>query len=428
MSNLSGPFNQMTRRHWMGHLASTALGLPAIQFFSSLQANAQKLKKANRSCIVLWMGGGPSHLDIWDLKPESDKNGGPFRPIDTSAPGVKISEHLPKVAKQMHHLNILRSLDSKEGNHERGNYLMHTGYSPNPTVVHPGWGSVCAMELGERLEHFDLPHCIAINSPGAGAGFLGMSYAPFVVQNPNAPIANLRPPKDVENWRMERRLQMLGEVEDQFTGLHHAQGSIDHKAVYAKTLRMMNSRYQDSFNLDGEPANSRDRYGRGSFGSGCLMARRLVERGVTYVEVSLDGWDTHANNFDTLSGRLLPELDKGMSALVADLADRRLLDTTTILWMGEFGRTPRINQNAGRDHWPRSWSVVVGGGGMKNGQVVGATDKDGVDITDHPIGVMDLIATLTKTMGINLATQYTTPRGRPIKVVDGGQPIKELVG
>jgi Protein of unknown function (DUF1501) len=428
MSNLRGTFNPMTRRHWMGHLASTALGVPAIQFFSSLQANAQQLRKANRSCIVLWMGGGPSHLDIWDLKPDSEKNGGPFRPIDTSAPGVKISEHLPRMAKQMHHLSIIRSLDSKEGNHDRGNYLMHTGYSPNPTVVHPGWGSVCAMELGERLEHFDLPHCIAINSPGAGAGFLGMSYAPFVVQNPNAPIANLRPPKDVDNWRMERRLNMLVDVEDHFSSQHHAQGAIDHKAVYAKTLRMMNSRYQDSFNLDRESADSRDRYGRGSFGSGCLMARRLVERGVTYVEVSLDGWDTHANNFDTLSRRLLPELDKGMSALVADLASRRLLDTTTIVWMGEFGRTPRINQNAGRDHWPRSWSVVVGGGGMKNGQVVGATDKDGVDIVDHPVGVMDLVATLTKTMGINLATQYTTPRGRPIKVVDGGQPIKELVG
>jgi hypothetical protein len=284
------------------------------------------------------------------------------------------------------------------------------------------------MELGDRLEHFDLPHCIAINSPGAGAGFLGMSYAPFVVQNPNAPIANLSPPKDVEGWRMDRRLKMLGQVEDQFASVRHAQGAIDHKAVYGKTLRMMNSRYQDSFNLDQEPANVRDAYGRGSFGSGCLMARRLVEKGVTYVEVSLDGWDTHANNFDTLSGRLLPELDKGMSALIADLANRRMLDTTTIVWMGEFGRTPRINQNAGRDHWPRSWSVVVGGGGMKNGQVVGATDKDGVDIVDRPIGVMDLIATLTKTMGINLATQYTTPRGRPIKVVDGGQPIQELVG
>jgi Protein of unknown function (DUF1501) len=427
MSDAMQPFNSMTRRHWLGHLASTALGVPAIQFFSSLQANAQHLRKANRSCIVLWMSGGPSTIDMWDLKPDH-KNGGPFKPIDTAAAGVRISEHLPKVARQMEHLNIVRSLNSKEGNHERGTYMMHTGYAPNPTVVHPGWGSVCAMELGEKLENFDLPHCISINSPGVGAGFLGMSYAPFVVQNPNAPIANLRPPQDVDGLRMGRRFEMLGLVENQFVAQRRAQAAVDHKAVYAKTLRMMNSRYQDSFNLDREPAKVRDAYGRGSFGSGCLMARRLVEKGVSYVEVSLGGWDTHNNNFDTLSNRLLPELDKGMSALVDDLADRRLLDSTTIVWMGEFGRTPKINQNAGRDHHPGSWSVVVGGGGLKGGQVIGATDADGMDIIDHPIGVMDLIATMTKAMGINVETQYTTPRGRPIKVVDGGKPIKELIG
>jgi hypothetical protein len=428
MSETPRPFGSMTRRHWLGHMATTALGVPAMQFFASLEANAQHVRKSNRSCIVLWMGGGPSHLDIWDLKPESEKNGGPFRPIATSAPGVKITEHLPGVAKQMHHLAILRSLDTKEGNHDRGTYLMHTGYAPTPTVVHPGWGSYCALELGERLANFDLPHCIAINSPGAGAGFLGMSYAPFVVQNPNAPIANLRPPREVDELRMERRLHMLGQVENQFVVTRRAQAAADHKAVYGKTLRMMNSRFQDAFNLDREPAAVRDAYGRGSFGSGCLMARRLVEQGVTYVEVALDGWDTHTDNFKTLADRLLPELDKGMSSLVADLSRRGLLATTTIVWMGEFGRTPRINQNAGRDHWPRSWSVVVGGGGLKNGQVVGATDKDGVDIVDRPLSVMDLIATLTKSMGINLATQYTTPRGRPIKIVDGGQPIKELFG
>ena len=255
-----------------------------------------------------------------------------------------------------------------------------------------------------------------------------MSYAPFVVQNPNAPIANLKAPKDVEGWRLDRRLQMLGQVENSFIATRHAQGAADHKAVYAKTLRMMNSHYQEAFNLDREKPEVRDRYGRGSFGSGCLMARRLVEQGVTYVEVALDGWDTHANNFDTLSQRLLPELDKGMGSLVADLAARRLLDTTTIVWMGEFGRTPRINQNAGRDHWPRSWSVVVGGGGMKNGQTIGATDKDGVDIVNQPIGVMDLIATLTKSLGMNLDQQFTTPRGRPMKIVNGGKPIKQLFG
>ena len=182
------------------------------------------------------------------------------------------------------------------------------------------------------------------------------------------------------------------------------------------------------FNLGTEPAAIREAYGKGSFGRVASWPARLVEQGVTYVEVSLGGWDTHANNFDTLSKRLLPELDQGMGRSWPIWPHRGLLETTLIVWMGEFGRTPRINQNAGRDHWPRSWSVVVGGGGLKGGQSIGATDKDGVDITDRPVGVMDLVATMTKTMTINVDTQYTTPRGRPYKVVDGGQPISELVG
>ncbi|WP_250846995.1 DUF1501 domain-containing protein [Aquisphaera insulae] len=422
------PLTNPSRRHFLGHLAGTAMGVPAMQFFSSLRAGAETARRNQRSCIVLWMSGGPSHLDIWDLKPDSEKNGGPFRPIDTSASGVKITEHLPKVAKQMHHLNVIRSLDSKEGNHERGNYLMHTGYVPNPTVVHPGWGSICAFELGEQLRNFDLPHCVAINEPGQGAGFLGMSYSPFMIQNPNAPIANLRPPADVDGDRMARRLDMLAALENDFVGQRKSQMASDHKAVYGKTIRMMNSKLKNTFDLSTEPAPIREAYGKGSFGSGCLLARRLVEQGVTYVEVALGGWDTHTNNFDTLSQRLLPELDQGMGTLVADLASRGLLDSTLVVWMGEFGRTPRINQNAGRDHWPKSWSVVMGGGGLKGGHVIGATDKDGVEVVDRPVGVMDLVATMTKSMNINVETQYTTPRGRPMKVVDGGQPIKELIG
>jgi hypothetical protein len=374
------------------------------------------------------MGGGPSHLDIWDLKPDSEKNGGSFRPIETSASGVKITEHLPRVARQMHHLNIIRSLDSKEGNHDRGRYLMHTGYAPNPSVVHPGWGSVCAYELGEKSAGLGLPHCVSINAPGVGAGFLGMSFSPFVVQNPNAPVANLRPAGDVDPDRMARRLRMLGHVENQFIAQRRAQSAVDHKSVYDRTLRMMNSRQKEIFNLETESASVRDSYGRSAFGAGCLMARRLVEQGVSYVEVSLDGWDTHSNNFDTLSRRLLPPLDQGMAALVGDLADRGLLDSTLIVWMGEFGRTPRINQNAGRDHWPRSWSVVLGGAGLKSGQIVGATDRDGVEVTDRPVGVMDLIATMTQAMGISLQTEYITPRGRPMKVVNEGKVISELTG
>ena len=417
----------MSRRHFMGHMASTALALPAVQFFGSLEANAEQVRIANKKCILLWMSGGPSHMDTWDLKPDSEKNGGEFKPINTSASGVQISEHLPNVAKQMKHLSIIRSLDSKEGNHDRGSYMMHTGYTPNPTVTHPSFGSTCSYEVSEKLKNFDLPHFISINTPSVGAGFLGMSHSPFMVQNPNAPVANLLPPNGVSEQRMIRRLSMLSQAEKNFIGQKRGQASVDHRDVYGKTYRMMNSQYLRALSVKDEPKDVRDAYGTGSFGSGCLMARKLVEAGVTFVEVGLGGWDTHANAFDTLKNRLLPELDKGMGALVADLAQRGLLESTMVVWMGEFGRTPRINQNAGRDHWPRSWSIVMGGGGLKGGKAVGATDKDGVDIVDRPVGVMDVVATMTHAMGIDPKTQYTTPRGRPIKVVDGGKPITELI-
>jgi hypothetical protein len=418
----------MSRRHFLGHLATSAMTVPAIQFMTAMQANAEAVRKSNKSLILLWMGGGPSHMDTWDLKPESEKNGGEFKPIDTSAPGIQICEHLPTVAQQFKHLNIIRSLNSKEGNHDRGTYMMHTGYAPNPTVVHPSFGSICSYELGSKAgDDFPLPHCVAINSPGEGAGFLGMSHAPFFIQSPTSEIANLRPPKGVTDPRMGRRLQMLSMIEDGFTGTRRGVGPGDHKAVYTKTVKMMRSEYTRAFNLDEEPDALRDAYGRNSFGQGCLMARRLVEMGVTYVEVTLGGWDNHNDIFNTLKRGNLPTLDKGMGTLVADLDQRGILDKTMVVWMGEFGRTPRINQNAGRDHWPRSWSVVMGGGGLKGGQLVGATDKDGVEIVDREVGVMDLVATMCKGVGIDVATQYTTPNGRPIKVVDGGQPIKELV-
>jgi hypothetical protein len=415
----------MSRRHFLGHLATSALAVPAAHLIGNIQAHARQGKKA-KSCILLWMGGGPSHMDTWSLKPDSERNGGEFRPIPTSAPGVEICEHLPTVAKQMRHLNVVRSLNSREGNHDRGTYMMHTGYAPNPTVVHPTFGSVCSYELGERVA-IDLPHFIAINNaPNLGAGFLGMSHAPFLVQNPNAPVANLRPPQGVDDQRLRRRLALWQDAEKGFAAGRPGSAAADHAAVYGKTVRMMNSRYTRTLSLDDVPPAVRDRYGRDAFGQGCLMARRLVEAGVTFVEVGLGGWDNHQDIFNTLSTNLLPRLDKGMGALVEDLAQSGLLDSTLVVWMGEFGRTPRINQNGGRDHWPQSWSVVMGGAGLKGGQVVGATDKDGVEITDRELGVMDLVATMTKAMGIDLDTQYTTPRGRPMKVVDAGQPIAEL--
>jgi len=419
----------MSRRHFMGHLATSAMAIPAAHLIGALEANAASpARNKPKSCILLWMSGGPSHMDTWNLKPESEKNGGPFKPIDTSAPGVQICEHMPNIAKQMHHLSVIRSLNSKEGNHDRGTYMMHTGYAPNPTVVHPSYGTSFAYELGGKVPGLALPHAISINGPGVGAGFLGMAYSPFVVSNPNGKVANLEPPAGVNDDRLMRRLSMLSLVEKNFISQRRGQGGYDHNEVYQKTVKMMSDRRtKAALSLESESKEVRDLYGRGSFGSGCLMARKLVEMGVTFVEVSLGGWDTHRDAFDTLSTRLLPELDKGLSALVADLAQRGLLDSTVIAWMGDFGRTPRINQDAGRDHWPRSWSMVLGGGGIKGGQVVGQTDKDGIDITDRPVAPMDVIATMTKAMNLDLGTQWTTPRGRPIKLVDAGTPIKELV-
>jgi hypothetical protein len=346
----------MSRRHFLGHMATTAMAVPAMQFASSLEANAATLKKNNKKMILLWMSGGPSHMDTWDLKPDSEKNGGPFKPIQTSAPGVMISEHMPLVAKQMKHLNIIRSLNSKEGNHDRGTYMLHTGYAPNPTVVHPAFGSVCSYELGAKLENFDLPHCISINSGGEGAGFLGMAHSPFVVNNPNGKIANLEPPKEVSQVRMDRRVAMLGLTENNFLAQKRGQSGQDHKDVYEKTLRMMKSRYTKAFRLDEEPAPVRDAYGRDAFGSGCLMARRLIESGVTYVEVSLGGWDTHADAFNTLSTRLQPTLDKGMGNLVADLASRGLLEDTMA---GPLGSTRTPVETTGPEAGRWSWAAAA---------------------------------------------------------------------
>jgi hypothetical protein len=418
----------MSRRHFLNHLKTTSLAFPAASFLGALQSAAAPLgesPKTAKRCILLWMGGGPSQMDTWSLKPGSERNGGEFRPIATSAPGVEICEHLPTVARQMKHLAIIRSLNSKEGNHERGDYLMHTGYAPNPTIIHPSFGAVCSRVRTEQNPKFDLPYFISINTPGTGAGFLGMGHSPFMVQNPNTPIANLLPPSGVSGQRMARRLDLLAASENTFATTRGA-AAIDHRAVYGKTVRLMSSRETRAFSLDEVPAPIRDRYGRNAFGQGCLMARRLIEAGVSFVEVALGGWDNHQNIFDTLSTNLLPQLDKGMGTLVEDLAVSGLLDTTLIVWMGEFGRTPRVNQDSGRDHWPRSWSVVLGGAGIKGGQVVGATDADGVDVTDREVGVMDLVATMTRAMDLDLATNYTTPRGRPYRLVDGGQPISEL--
>ena len=423
--NNSGLPSGMTRRHFIQHLAgASALMLPALSFTSALRANAADLKRRHKSAIMLWMGGGPSTIDIWDLKPGAP-TGGTFKPISTSG-AEQICEHMPLTAQQMKHLSIVRSMSTREADHNRGRYYMHTGYVPNPNIEHPGYGSVISHMLAEQTRQLELeiPPFVAVGGSSVGPGFLGMTHAPFVV-NSDGNVRNLKMGMDAE--RLSQRMQMLASLENSFVKQQRGQSASDHAQVLEKTVALMTSKQMAAFKVKEESEAVQERYGKTGFGRGCLMARRLVEQGVAFVEVDLGGWDTHNNNFNTLANNKLPEMDKAMSALVSDLDERKLLSDTAIIWMGEFGRTPRINGNSGRDHWARSWSVVLGGAGMTGGIAVGKTTADGTDVDSEPYTSQDIMATVCSALGISLETTFTSRNGRPMKIANSGKVIKELV-
>lgn len=413
----------MNRRHFLSHVAgSAALVSPAIDFTNTILANTESMKKRNRSVILLWMGGGPSTIDLWDLKTGSS-TGGPFNPISTSADGIQICEHLPMLSKQMHNLSIIRSMSTREADHTRGRYYMHTGYSPSPNVNHPSYGSVISHELSQLNANLEIPSFVSVGGSSIGPGFLGMTYAPFVVDS-NGNIRNLN--GSIDQQRIIERLSMLETIEDNFILQRRGNIADEHKKVVNKTVKLMTSQQMDAFKVSKEPENIRERYGNTGFGRGCLMARRLVETGVSFIEVDLGGWDNHNDIFTTLKNQKLPELDKAMSALIEDLDARGLLDTTSLVWMGEFGRTPNINSNAGRDHWARSWSVVVGGGNFKKGIVVGETSRDGKEVVSEPYTSQDLMASVLNSANISLETTFIAKNGRPMKIANSGRIIKEL--
>ena len=444
-------FGGMNRRHFLQHVAgASALALPGIEFMQSLRAAEDKLKRDNKSLIIFWMGGGPSHMDTWDLKP-GESTGGEFKPIDTKAAGVQISELLPTVADQMQHLSIIRSLVTNEGSHERGTVLMNTGRQPDPVVSYPAMGSVASANLAPK--DVPLPGFIGVGGTAQriGPGFLGMAYAPFTVQNAGTPPQNIKPPaglgdKDMEMERLRRRQRLFYTLEKQFSEEafpdlktvedRESAGSAAqaHQTIYKKSFDLTVSPLRTVFELakdtDGKPMPTKtiEEYGgRGNgFGMGCLLARKLVEKGVTCVEVDLGGWDMHANIFNSMKTGNGPRLDKGMGTLVKELVERGLWKNTVVLWMGEFGRTPKINQNAGRDHWARCWSVVVGGGAIKGGQVYGSTSKDGLDVQDKKCSIGDLFATVYKGLGLDPGTQVRDNLSRPKPIADG-KPLAGLV-
>lgn len=444
--------HRVTRRQCLNSLGNAALGVSCLSlsgWFPAVAAEAAAKSTGRMSCILLWMPGGPSQIDTFDPKP-GHKNGGEFKPIETSVPGIQISEHLPTLAKQMNHLAVIRSMQTKEGDHGRASYHLRTGYLPQGPVRYPCLGSLVSHELGN--DGAELPNFVSVMpnrllAPGAfGAGFLGPKYAPLVVGtepprragragNANAPqemtygqpleVRNLRTGGEIAVTQADSRLELLAAMENDFRSQRPGLAAESHQSAYNQAVRMMRSSSVGAFNLDEEPAELRDAYGKNRFGQACLLARRLVERGVPFVEVALSdamggmgiGWDTHAQNFEGVKS-LSGVLDPAWGTLMRDLKDRGLLETTMVIWMGEFGRTAVINDNGGRDHFPNAWTTVLGGGGIQGGQVYGKTDEGGATVAENPVNVPDLLATICQGLGIDPAKENMSNIGRPIPLAD----------
>lgn len=442
--------NLLRRRDVLRLTTASLLGAGVSPWFSRLAAvRGDEVAQKKRSCILLWMAGGPSQFETWDPKPEH-ANGGDIGAIETNVPGMRFSSLLPELAKRGDKLAIARGMNTREGDHDRGTYLMHIGRAPGGPVRYPSLGAYLSKALGS--EDSDLPSFVTVTpavglSPAAfGPGFLGPRYAPLQVAASGGPVPegadapnpaatprlrveDLLPDGSVPLDRREKRLALLDSMQQSFAEQYAQEAALAQRTIVDKAIRLMRSSASDAFDISKEPEAARERYGSSLFGQGCLMARRLVETGVPFIEVAHGGgglgWDTHVQQKPALEP-LCGDLDRGWSALLDDLADRGLLETTTIVWMGEFGRTPKINDMAGRDHFPDAWSVALAGAGIKTGQVYGKTSDDGTTVVDGQMNAADLHSTLCTALGIDPGLENDSEDGRPIKLAEG-KVVTELL-
>jgi hypothetical protein len=441
----SESYGHLSRRDWLRLSSAGFVGFSLSGWLESLAQDAAKHPQRRRSCILLWMAGGPSQMDTFDLKP-GHLNGGPFEEIKTSAPGLRIGQHLPKLAEFGDQLAVIRNMSTREGDHDRATFFLRTGYVPQGSIQYPSLGALISKELGN--ERAELPNFVSVApnrgvAAGAfGSGFLGPQYAPLVVGENAGPnnydqalkVQDLVPPREITLDQANARVGLLDGLERDFLSRRPGLSASSHQMAYDRAVRLMRSAASRAFNLEEEPAALRDRYGRNYFGQSCLLARRLVERGVPFVEVTLgalanvpNGWDTHQQNFDNVQ-RLCEVLDPAWATLMDDLKQRGLLSSTLIVWMGEFGRTPKITNDKGRDHFPNAWTTVLAGGGIKGGQAVGQTSPDGAVIVGERTSVPNLLATVCQALGIDPTKQNLSNVGRPIRIVDkSGNPIKEIL-
>ena len=413
-----------TRRGFLGACVAgttTCALLPALRTLLAADAGTGTAK----ACILIFLEGGPSHIDTFDPKPGAPTNG-PFEAIDTKIAGVKFSQHLPRLASVADRLAVVRSLTSREGDHDRATVLLHTGYIPNPALRYPSLGSTVARE---RSAHDDAAPSYVSLFGEQGPGFLGPEFGPFRVDNLDQPSGDIDLPEETSEARVARRLAALESFNASFAAGVGSQRPLDFTRLSQRANRFRQSPSLQPHDLEQEPAELREAYGMNlddaTLARSCLMARRMVEHGVRFVEIHFGGWDTHADNFNQVQ-TLATRLDAAVATLITDLSDRRLLDSTLVACFGEFGRTPTINGSNGRDHWSDAFCALLAGGGVRGGLVVGATDDTGAQVKDRAVSVADLHASIFQAFGLDPAQRHPTPDGRLVKLTDNGQVIGEL--
>jgi hypothetical protein len=426
----------ISRRDFLQLGLLSSLGLSVADLLR-LQAGSEK--RTEKSCILIWLDGGPSHIDTFDLKPSAPSEvRSIFRPIPTSVPGIQICEHLPRTAQVMNRVALIRSLTHELGNHDTGTRFLLTGNRPTPALEYPSLGSLVAFE---NRADTAIPPYIAIpndsvggNSNAAKAGFLPGAFSAFNTGEDPSRVRDLHLPEGVSFSRSERRRDMLGKMDSFTRFVEEGTSTANRDAFYTQAYRLLASpQAKGAFDITAEKSQTREGYGHSRIGSGCLLARRLIEAGSRFVTVVDSGWDTHNQIFRELpdsrfagSGKL-PNLDRAFSALISDLSARGLLESTLVVLMGEFGRTPKLNSAGGRDHWPRAGFVCLAGAGVEGGQVIGATNSYGEVPVERPVTPSDLAATILKLLGVNPEKEVLTPSGRPVRLVNGGSLISELV-
>jgi len=422
---MSNPFLKLdpaSRREFMLRTAKTAFGVSVLSHFDNAFGAASALPSGAggkaKAVIYLYMAGGMTHIDTWD--PKTGETKGAKDPIKTKA-GFELGGYMTEMAKVSDKISIVRSMSSKTGVHEAGTYVMHTGYDPRGTIVHPTLGSWGQHFLGRS--HKTLPSSVVIGAGDANAGFFPPALAPVPISSPDAGLQNAH--SSVSEDTLKKRLSLMNEFDASFRSKFKSDDVKAYSEFYDETMNLLASSDLKAFSLSNVDSATKELYGTSGFAKGCMLASQLVQNGVRFIEVRLGGWDMH-NGIDQAMNRTGAEMDKGFASLITDLKNKGLLDSTLVVMGSEFGRTPGINENSGRDHYPKAFSTVFAGGGIKGGYIHGSTDKDGREVTDKQATVQDFIATVGAAMGLPITEVVMSPSGRPFTVGDKGAPIAEL--